>query len=107
MQNLKSKITERATRQIQNNYGELSTEDKELLEDFFDDAVIEIKKWRKLQNDNEFLEELYNSNIVRYIIRAFQELGIEGQSSSNVGGDSKVYKLTPRQELLSGIMQRI
>ena len=107
MEELKNKLLERATRQIQNNYGTLSENETLMLEDFFNDAVNEIKKWRKLQNEKEFLSESYNSNIVRYIIRVFQEQGIEGQSSSNVGGDSKSFKLTPTQELLTGIMQRI
>lgn len=107
MQELKDKIIKRATRQIQNNYGELSADETVMLEDFFDDAINEIKKWRKLQNDNEFLSELYNYNIVKYIVRVFQEQGIEGQTSSNVGGDSKSFKLTPSQELKSSIAQRL
>lgn len=107
MQELKNKIIERAKRQLESNFSTLSENDILLLEDYFDDAVLEIKKWRKLQSENEFLSELYNSNITNYIIRVFQGRGIEGQSNSNVGGDSKSFRLTPSQELLTGIAQRI
>lgn len=107
IQELKDKIIERATRQLQNNYGELSKNETLMLEDYFDDCITEIKKWRKLQNDKEFLSELYNYDIVKYIIRVFQEQGIEGQTSSNVGGDSKSYKLTPKQELQTNVKQRL
>lgn len=107
MQELKNKLVERAKRQLQDKDGLLESEQVFMLEDFFDDAITTIKKWRKLTNENEFLQELYNYNIVKYIIRVFQEQGIEGQVSSNVGGVSKSYKLTPTQELLSGITQRL
>lgn len=107
MEELKDKLVKRAIRELQNNYADLAENEILMLEDYFDDAINEIVKWRKLQNDKEFLSELYNSNIVKYIKRVFQELGIEGQKSSNVGGDSKTYELSPRDELLSGITQRM
>lgn len=107
MQDLKDKIIVRAKRQLESDFGTISAEKAILLEDYFDDAVSEIKKWRKLTLDDEFLNELYNYNITKYIIRVFQERGIEGQTNSNVGGESKSFKLTPNQELLTGIVQRV
>lgn len=105
MQELKDKLIERTIRQLQNKDGELSENELLMLEDFFNDAIIEIKKWRKLKNDKEFLSELYNYDIVKYIIRVFQEQGIEGQTNSNVGGVSKTYKMSPKEELRSNISQ--
>lgn len=107
MQDLKDKLVTRAKRQLENKNGELLDEDYLMLEDFFEDAVIAIRNWRSLKTDEEFLSEKYNHNIVKYIIRVFQEQGIEGQDSSSVGGDKKTFALTPIQELLSNITQRV
>lgn len=110
MQEFKNAIISRAERDLSYKSGTtLSTNEISMLEDYFDDAVEAIRGWRKLKpnNDSPFLSGEHNSRIAKYIIRVFQELGIEGQKSSNVGGDSKTFDTTPRQELLRDITQII
>lgn len=108
MQEFKNAIILRAERDLSYKSGTtLSTNEISMLEDYFDDAVIALRNWRKIKEDNNtsFLSGEHNSRIVKYIVRVFQELGIEGQTSSNVGGDSKAFKTTPMQDLLSGLPQ--
>ena len=110
MQEFKNAMVMRAARELSYKSGAyISTDERCMLEDYFDDAVEAIRGWRKLKpgNDSSFLSGEHNSRISKYIIRVFQELGIEGQKSSNVGGDSKTFDTTPRQELLSDLTQII
>lgn len=105
---IKTDVVGRATIELENAGYSLSQNDKSLLGYYFDDAVVAICKWRKIKKDNdEFLLGTYNGNINKFIVRKFQERGIEGQASSNVGGDVKAYKYTPEQELLIYITQRV
>lgn len=103
----KELIINKAKRRIEFNYDTLDENQVELLSDFYDSAINAIKKWRHLTDNKEFENDDYNDIIVKYIVRTYQELGLEGVTSSTIGGDTKTFGRTPLAELLSSIPQRI
>lgn len=105
MSRLKSTLLDKIKRRIE--YNSDYEVDDELIEDFIDSAVLEIKDWRRLEDDTEILTGRYDNNIIRYVIESYNMLGIEGQSYESNGSSSKQYNTTPLSNLRSSITQRI
>lgn len=78
---------------------------KTILLDFFTDAYNIIKKWRKLKNDDEFLSQKWDAEIIEYVCNAYRRLGDETLASSNINGVNKSYKISPEAKLKSSIPQ--
>lgn len=103
---LKETLLEKVQRKIQFNTPDYEI-DEEYLEDLIDEAIGIIRDWRKLSNNDEFLNELYNTNIINYVIETINMSGIEGQSNSNANGNSKTFINTPANNLRTSISQRL
>ena len=58
-----------------------------------------------LTNDGEFLSGYHDYNLVHFIIRSYNEGGIEGASSANSLGTSKTFPLSPLAELKQFTLQ--
>lgn len=70
-----------------------------------EDAISIIRVWRKLKNDKEILEGLYDTNIVTFVLNSINMAGIEGQSQSIANGIRKNFYNTPESVLKSEIKQ--
>ena len=70
-------------------------------------GVEAIKDRRKLTNDNEFLSGKHDYNLVRFIVRSYNEGGIEGVSSATSLGTSRTFSLSPIAELKQHTIQVI
>lgn len=102
---MKSTLQEKAKRRL-----EFNTEyeaDSDLINDFIDTAIIELKLWRKSENDDEFLSGMFDSAIIRFVVESYNILGIEGQSYESNGASAKQFTETPLSRLKSSISQRI
>lgn len=78
------------------------------LVDYCQDAINIIVKWRKLNinnSNNELLQGLYDTEIVRFVVESYNMIGIEGQSSDSSLGNTRVFKATPETNLKSSIKQ--
>lgn len=107
MKSLSSKLIEKAQRKLKakNPNFDISTE---LLDDYCQDAINIIAKWRKLdlnKSQNELLEGLYDTEIVNFIVESYNMIGIEGQSSDSSLGNTRVFRATPETNLKSSIKQ--
>ena len=103
---MKTKLLEKAQRKLSLN-AEDYTYDDDLLGDYFDDAVLIIKDWKKNYNDSIFLNGMYDTAIVQFIIESINLTGLEGQSSSSANGASKTFIASPEANLKSRIPQSI
>lgn len=103
---LKETLLEKVQRKIQFNTPDYEI-DEEYIEDLIDEAIGIIRDWRKLSNNDEFLNELYNTNIINYVIETINMSGIEGQKVSNANGNSKTFINTPANNLRTSISQRL
>lgn len=103
---MKSKLIEKVQRRISNNFNDYEY-DTQLLEDYFDEAVSIINKWKKFSKDTDILKYDYDNNIIKYIIESINISGLEGQSSSSANGVSKVFIATPESNLKSSIPQSL
>lgn len=81
--------------------------DEELLNDFIDEAIIEIKKWKNNSLDTIFLGGEFDNVIIQFAVESYHTTGIEGQFSSSANGNSRTYKMTPLQHLQSSIPQGV
>lgn len=79
--------------------------DENLLLDYIEEAILEIKKWKNNSNDNIFLDGEYNSQIIQFVIESYHRTGIEGQLSNSFNGNVSKYQMTPLQHLKSSIPQ--
>lgn len=102
---MKSTLQEKIKRRLEFN-SEYEA-DTELINDFIDTAINELKLWRHLDNDDEFLSGMYDSAIMRFVIESYNILGIEGQSYESNGATAKQFTETPLSRLKSSIKQRI
>lgn len=103
---LQETILEKVQRKIQFNSPDYEI-DEDYLTDLIDEAIDIIRKWRKLSKDDEILSEIYNTNIINYVIETINISGIEGQKSSNANGNSKSFINTPENNLKTSIPQRL
>lgn len=83
------------------------TYDENLLRDYFDEACLIIKKWKKWSNTDKILSGDYDNQIIRYIIESINISGLEGQSSSSANGVTKTFRATPEANLKSSIPQSL
>ena len=81
--------------------------DKTLLIQYLNYGVCAIKSRRKLTNDSELLGGQHDYNLVRFIIRSYNEGGIEGATSANSLGTSRTFSLSPLAELKQNTLQVI
>lgn len=81
--------------------------DEDLIQDFLEEAIIEIKKWKRNNNDNIFYSGEYDKNIIQYVIMSYHTTGIEGQMEHSANGGSVTYQMTPLQYLQSSIPQGV
>lgn len=102
----RAKILEKVQRKLQFNASDYEF-DEELLGDFFDDACSIIQDWKRWSTLDGILTGRYDAPIIQFIIESVNTSGIEGQSSSNANGTSKVFYNTPEANLKSSIPQSI
>lgn len=104
---LKETLTQKIQRRLKVNNPNFDV-DNEVIGDFIDSAINIIKQWRKLDtNETEFLEGLYDNNIIQYVVEVYNRLGLEGQSTDNALGNGKSFVNSPENNLKSSIPQRI
>lgn len=107
MTSLSNKLVEKAQRKLKAKDPNFDIS-AELLNDYCQDAINIIVKWRKLninKPQNELLQGLYDTEIVNFVIESYNMIGLEGQSSDNSLGNSKVFRATPETNLKSSIKQ--
>lgn len=103
---MKQSVLEKAQRKLSNNYPDYEY-DKELLGDYFDDAVSIIRKWVKLKNDDSFLNAKYEREIVKFIVESIVVSGMEGQSESYANGIKRKFYANPESNLKASIPQSL
>lgn len=103
---MKQSVLEKAQRKLSNNFPDYEY-DKELLGDYFDDAVSIIKEWKKSSNDEIFLNGIYNKNIVQFIVESINISGMEGQSESYANGIRRKFYASPESNLKASIPQSL
>lgn len=106
----KDGIIEKAKRQITYRANMASSDIQELtlvLFDFLDEAISILTKWRKLTNDNEFLQGKHDSAICRFLVDKYNAIGRESFSSYGAGGISSVMPKSPESILKSSTKQVI
>lgn len=102
---LREKINETVANRVAYNQPDY-TLNEDLVGDLIDEAIDIIRDWRKTwDSDTEFLSGRFDSNIVGYVMESLNTIGIEGQSYESANGNTKQYKMSPRQRLCSGIPQ--
>lgn len=101
---MKAKLLEKSQRKLANNFPDYEY-DKDLLGDYFDDAVSIIMKWKKNYNESLVLAGNYDTEIVDFIIESINKSGQEGQSSSSANGMRKIFIATPEDNLKGKIPQ--
>lgn len=102
---MKSTLKEKITRRLQ--YNSEYEPDSDIIDDFIDSAITEIKIWRKASNDNELLTGMYDNNIINFVIESYLIMGVEGQSYDGNGSTTKQYSGTPLSRLKGSIPQRL
>lgn len=103
---MKTTILEKAQRKLTLNLPNYQY-DNELLGDYFDDAVLIIKDWKRNFEDDIVISGNYDDKIVKFIIESINVNGLEGQSSSSANGNKKVFINTPESNLKGSITQSI
>lgn len=102
---LKSTLQEKIARRLQ--FNSEYEPDTDLINDFIDNAVNEIKVWRKTTEDTELLSGIYDSNIINFVVESYNMIGVEGQSYDGNGSTTKQYSGTPLSRLKGSIPQRL
>lgn len=99
-------IVKKAKRQIlyKSNMTD-STELTAILNDFFTDAYKIIVNWRKLKEDDEFLSQKWETEIVTFIVDSYRVMGDETLSNVSINGINKTYRISPTAKLKSSIPQ--
>ena len=83
------------------NINRESNDIKTVLSNLYEKGYNIIRQWRKMKDgdDSEFLNERWVSQHI--------DLNEENYSSSNVGGNSRTYSMSPESALKSKIPQRL
>lgn len=102
---MKSTLKEKITKRLQ--FNSEYEPDSDIVDDFIDSAITEIKIWRKASNDNELLTGMYDNNIINFVIESYLIMGVEGQSYDGNGSTTKQYSGTPLSRLKGSIPQRL
>lgn len=100
---MQKKLLEKAQRRLSLNSE--YTPDNDLINDFIENAVYEIKSWRKLSNDTEFLDGRYDMVIVNFVVESYNTIGIEGQTYNSDGASARQFNGTPLSHLRSSVKQ--
>lgn len=103
---MKTSLVEKSQRKLSLNSEDYVYDDT-LLSDYFDDAILIIKDWKRNYNDNYILQGNYDSIIVDFIIQSINYNGLEGQSSNSANGISRTFVATPKAMLQSSIPQSL
>lgn len=102
---MKSTLREKITRRLQ--FNSEYEPDTDIIDDFIDSAINEIKVWRKTSEDTELLTGMYDSNIIGFVVESYNMMGVEGQSYDGNGSTTKQYSGTPLSRLKGSIPQRL
>lgn len=78
-----------------------------VLSNLFDKGYNVIKKWRKMTDDEEFLEQKWENEHTDFIVDSYNALNEENYKNSNVGGVSRSYSMSPESALKSKIPQKL
>lgn len=89
------------------NINRESTELKTVLSNLYDKGYSVIRQWRKMKDDTEFLNGKWNNQHIDFIVDSYNALNEENYTSSNVGGNSRTYSMSPESALKSKIPQRL
>lgn len=91
------------------NINRESNDIKTVLSNLYEKGYNIIRQWRKMKDgdDSEFLNERWVSQHIDFIVDSYNALNEELYSSSNVGGNSRSYSLSPESALKSKIPQRL
>ena len=89
------------------NYNDSQNSLDPVLFSLFENAYEIIISWRKLKNDDEFLNGKWDSQIKDYIINGYNTLNDEMVSTTNVGGIGKTYRATAEDILKSKVPQKL
>lgn len=81
--------------------------DPNLLNIYLNFGIAEIKRRRKLKNDDELLSGIHDYVLVRFIVRSYNEGGVEGAESATSLGTTRNFTLSPLAELKSNVRQII
>lgn len=103
---MKNELLAKAQRKLANNFPDYEY-DKDLLGDYFDDAVDIIRDWKRASDTSLVLTGNYDRNIVEFIVESINISGLEGQSSSSANGITKTFISSPESHLKSSIPQSI
>ena len=103
---MKTALLEKAQRKLSNAFPDYEY-DEDLLGDYFDNAVLIIKRWLKTPDDGIILSGNYEFEMVDFIVESVGRAGLEGQSSSSANGISKTFIATPEANLKGKIPQSL
>ena len=108
LQEWKDGIVQKALRQITYRNNMSSSDISELsfiLSDYLDEGIKVLKKWRKLNNDDEFVIGNHDSGLVEYLKNRNQANGRELFSDYSSGGVKAKMDKTPESVLKSTCKQ--
>ena len=108
LQEWKDGIIDKSKRQIsyRSNMSNMDISDLTLvLSDFLSNGMKILKKWRKLDNDEQFLSGEYDTALIDYLKNSFQANNRELFSDYNVGGIRAKMDRTPESVLKSSCKQ--
>lgn len=89
------------------NINKDGSELKSVLYNLCDKGIQIIKQWRKQKNDDELLAGKWDSQLSDYIVDSYNALNEENYKTSNIGGTSRTYNMTPESALKSKIPQKL
>ena len=110
LDNMRANLVRMAENRItrHSNY-DLPQKGKDSLDEFFDEAIYILKKWRKLNanNEAELLSGEYDYPIIDFIVDSYNLDGNGNISSLNTGISSRSFTRSPRTSLESKFSQRL
>ena len=89
------------------NVNRESNDIKTVLSNLYEKGYNIIWQWRKMKDAMEFLNGTWVNQHIDFIVDSYNALNEELYSSSNVGGNSRSYSLSPESALKSKIPQRL
>lgn len=110
MQEWKDSILDKAKRQVSYRNNMSSSDIQELtlvLSDYLEEGISIIKKWRKLQNESEFLSGEHDSRLINFLKNKYSANGRELFGDYSSGGIKANMKKSPESILKSTCKQVI
>lgn len=108
LQEWKAEVVKKAISQITYRNNMSSSDISELtfvLSDYLDEGISVLKKWRKLKNDNEFLNREHDDGLIDYLKNKMQANGRDLFSDYSSGGVRAKMDKTPESVLKSTCKQ--